>query len=47
METTEKYTGWKRWTPTDEEISEFLVSGTCPLDLLENEYLIINDGTGK
>ena len=44
--TTEEYTGWKRWYPTDEEISEFFVSGTCPVKLLENEYLIINDGDG-
>lgn len=46
-EDTIKYGGWKRWKPTDGELAEFLVSGTCPLPLLENEYLIIDDGEGS
>lgn len=44
MEATEEYVGWKRWKPTNEELAEFLVSGACPVQLLENEYLIIDDG---
>ena len=42
-----EYTGWMRWKPTNEELAEFLVSGTCPLQLKENEYLIIDDGEGS
>lgn len=42
-----EYTGWKRWEPTDGELAEFLVSGTCPVHLMENEYLIVDDGEGS
>lgn len=38
-----EYTGWKVWTPTDEELVYLYQDGTCPLDLLENEYLIVLD----
>lgn len=38
-----EYTGWKVWTPTDEELAFFYSDKTCPLDLIENEYLIIID----
>ena len=44
MEETKEYVGWKRWKPNNDELAEFLVSGTCPVQLLENEYLIIDDG---
>ena len=46
MEENKEYTGWKRWKPTNEELAEFLVSGICPIQLKENEYLIIDDGEG-
>lgn len=38
-----EYTGWKVWTPTDEELAFFYEEGQCPLELTENEYLIIID----
>ena len=47
MEENKEYTGWKRWKPTNEELAEFFVSGTCPIQLIENEYLIIDDGEGS
>jgi len=47
MEENKEYTGWKRWKPTNEELAEFLVSGTFPVQLRENEYLIIEDGEGS
>lgn len=47
MEENKEYTGWKRWKPTNEELAEFLVSGTCPVQLKENEYLIVDDGEGS
>lgn len=38
------YTGWHRWCPTSEELANFYMdSKTCPVNLLENEYLIICD----
>ena len=40
-----EYTGWKVWTPTDEELVDLYQEGSCPLDLLENEYLIVSDRT--
>ena len=40
-----EYTGWKVWTPTDEELVCLYQEGSCPLDLFENEYLIITDRT--
>lgn len=42
-----EYTGWRRWSPDDGELAEFLVSGTCPVQLLENEYLIVEPGDGS
>ena len=39
------YTGWKYWTPTDEELVYLYQDNICPIDLLENEYLIIKDRT--
>lgn len=39
----EEYTGWKIWSPTDEELVDLFQNGECPLDLKENEYLIIED----
>ncbi len=40
-----EYTGWKYWTPNDEELVYLYQEGSCPLDLVENEYLIIKDRT--
>lgn len=43
-----EYTGWKVWTPTVDEFVDLYQNNKCPLDLLENEYLIVmdqNDGT--
>lgn len=38
-----EYTGWKYWTPTDEELA-YLYQGIYDnIDLLENEYLIIRN----
>lgn len=42
-----EHNGWRRWKPTNGELAEFLVSGECPMPLLENEYLIIDDGEGS
>ena len=42
-----EYTGWKVWTPNVDEFVDFYQNNVCPLDLLENEYLIVidqNDG---
>ena len=36
-----EYTGWKYWTPSDEELVYLYQEGSCPLDLVENEYLIV------
>lgn len=36
-----EYTGWKKWFPTDEELVNLYQDGECPLELLENEYLIV------
>lgn len=47
MKENEEYVGWKRWKPTNEELAEFLVNRTCPIRLIENEYLIIDDGEGS
>lgn len=47
MEEARESTGWRRWAPDDGELAEFLVSGTCPIPLAENEYLIIEDGEGS
>ena len=42
-----EHTGWRRWSPNDGELAGFLVSGTCPVSLLENEYLIVGTGDGS
>lgn len=47
MKENEEYVGWRRWKPTNEELAEFLVAGICPIQLMENEYLIIDDGEGS
>lgn len=39
----QEYTGWRKWQPTDSELSEFFVTKKIPFELLENEYLIIQD----
>ena len=39
----EFYTGWKKWTPTDAELATYYTDNTCPIDLRENEYLIVID----
>lgn len=46
-EQSNQYTGWKKWTPTNDEWAEFYTSGKVPFEMLENEYLIIysDDGT--
>ena len=39
------YTGWKKWTPTSEDWVELYANGTVPVQLKENEYLIVkSDG---
>lgn len=35
------YTGWVKWTPTAEEWSNFYLTRQVPIDLKENEYLIV------
>ena len=35
------YTGWKKWSPTSEEWAELYATGTVPISLKENEYLIV------
>ena len=35
------YTGWKKWSPTSEEWAELYATGTVPVSLKENEYLIV------
>jgi len=37
----QKYTGWKKWTPTPEEWVDFAAEQIVPFELLENEYLLI------
>ena len=40
------YTGWKKWSPTSEDWVELYANGTVPVQLKENEYLIVkNDGS--
>ena len=40
------YTGWKKWSPTSEEWAELYATGTVPISLKENEYLIVkSDGS--
>lgn len=40
------YTGWKKWSPTSEEWAELYATGTVPVSLKENEYLIVkSDGS--
>ena len=40
------YTGWKKWSPTSDEWAELYATGTVPVQLKENEYLIVkNDGS--
>ena len=39
------YTGWKKWIPTSDEWAELYATGTVPVSLKENEYLIVkSDG---
>lgn len=38
-----EYTGYMNWAPTSEELSKFYQNGTCPIELVENEYLILRD----
>ena len=35
------YTGWKKWIPTSDEWAELYATGTVPVSLKENEYLIV------
>ena len=39
----EKYTGWKTWEPSDDELVNLYSEGICPIEIKENEYLIVND----
>lgn len=40
------YTGWKKWSPTSDEWAELYATGTVPISLKENEYLIVkSDGS--
>ena len=40
------YTGWKKWSPTSDEWAELYATGTVPVSLKENEYLIVkSDGS--
>lgn len=43
------YTGWKKWTPTDNEWVDFLADKTLPehINLVLNEYLLVYDNEGK
>jgi len=41
--TTDTYTGWKKWSPTQEELGKFYETSELPFQLFENEYLIIYD----
>lgn len=43
----QKYTGWKKWTPTAEEWVDFYTDKTLPFELNENEYLIIQTSDGN
>ena len=38
-----EYTGWKVWRPNSDEFIELYQNNKCPLELLENEYLIVMD----
>ena len=40
---TDVYVGWKKWYPSDEELVEFYTNNTVPVELKENEYLLIYD----
>ena len=42
METT-PYTGWKVWYPSEEELAALYGSQEIPIELTENEYLIVHD----
>lgn len=42
-----EYTGYKNWTPNDEELALFYQSKECPISLVDNEYLIIRDKSGE
>lgn len=35
------YTGWTKWTPTSEEWVDLYTENKVPVELLENEYLIV------
>lgn len=42
----QKYQGWTKWYPTDAELADFFMDrSTCPIELRENEYLIICDSS--
>ena len=41
------YTGWKKWTPTSEDWVELYANGTVPVQLKENEYLIVKSDDGS
>lgn len=46
----EKYTGWYKWVPTLEEWAEFSVEPKPPVEMYENEYLLVynvEDGQEK
>lgn len=36
-------TGWKKWTPTNEEWNTFCMENWVPFEMQENEYLIVYD----
>lgn len=40
------YTGWKNWSPTNEEFADMFASSTVPFEMNENEYLIVHDIEG-
>ena len=42
-QTEKEYTGWKAWVPTSDEFIDLYQNGKCPLNLIENEYLMVLD----
>lgn len=41
------YTGWQDWVPNDEETASFYETGKIPLEMKENEYLLIRNSEGE
>ena len=41
INTVETYTGWKKWTPTLDEFAKFCTEPYMPVEMQENEYLLV------